>query len=78
VVRPEDVRITPPGTLPVDGQIAWPGRVTNAAFRGPRRVIAVKTAVGPITVECAANRAPSTGETVTLLVEMRDVWPIES
>jgi iron(III) transport system ATP-binding protein len=76
MVRPEDIALGQPGTPPRDGQFAWPGRVIDGVFRGPRRSLTVETAAKRFNVECPATRAMAVGETVTLVVDADNAWAL--
>jgi iron(III) transport system ATP-binding protein len=83
MVRPEDVALAPAGTMAVNGQLAWPGRVIDGVFRGPRRSLAVATAGQSFNVECPASRAAMVGDAVTLAGRRRQclgarlIWPVK-
>jgi iron(III) transport system ATP-binding protein len=76
MVRPEDVALAQPGTPARDGQFAWPGRVVDGVFRGPRRSLTVETASKRFHVECPATRAMAVGDSVTLLVDADNAWAL--
>jgi iron(III) transport system ATP-binding protein len=76
MVRPEDVTLARPNSPPSAGQLAWPGRVVDGVFRGPRRSLSVETAGMRFNVECPATRAVAVGELVTLLVDADDAWAL--
>lgn len=77
MVRPEDVTLAPANTQAAAGQLAWPGKVVDGVFRGPRRSLTVKTAGLGFNVECPATRAAAVGETVTLLVDADNAWALK-
>ncbi len=76
MVRPEDVTLGAADTKARDGQFAWPGRVTDGVFRGPRRTLTVETAHERFRVECPASRAMAVGDTVTLVVDADNAWAL--
>lgn len=76
MVRPEDVALGQAGAKAGDGQIAWPGRVIDGVFRGPRRTLTVETARERFRVECPATRAMAVGDTVTLLIDADNAWAL--
>jgi iron(III) transport system ATP-binding protein len=76
MVRPEDIEFGQPGTASSNGQLAWPGRVTDGVFRGPRRSLTVESGPLRLNVECPATRAMGVGEAVTLLVDADDAWAL--
>ncbi|HYC64880.1 MAG TPA: ABC transporter ATP-binding protein [Reyranellaceae bacterium] len=76
MVRPEDVALGKPGTAPQNGQLAWPGRVVDGVFRGPRRSLTVETAAKRFNVECPATRAMAAGDAVTLVVDADNAWAL--
>jgi iron(III) transport system ATP-binding protein len=76
MVRPEDIALGQPGTAARDGQFAWPGRVVDGVFRGPRRSLTVETAAKRFNVECPATRAMAVGESVTLMVDADYAWAL--
>ncbi|MFI4998750.1 MAG: ABC transporter ATP-binding protein [Reyranellales bacterium] len=78
VVRPEDVTLAGPDSPAWAGKLAWPGRIVEGVFRGPRRSLAVETAGLRFNVECPATRAVRAGEAVTLLVDVDSAWAIQS
>jgi len=78
MVRPEDVALGPADATARDGQFAWPGRVTDGVFRGPRRTLTVETARERFRVECPASRAMAVGDTVTLLIDADNAWAVPS
>ena len=57
-------------------QLAWPGKVIDGVFRGPRRSLTVETVGLSFNVECPATRAAQVGETVTLLVDADNAWAL--
>jgi iron(III) transport system ATP-binding protein len=77
MVRPEDVALAPPSAPVSAGQLAWPGKVVDGVFRGPRRSLVVETAGLRFNVECPATRAAAVGETVTLLVDADNAWALK-
>jgi len=74
VVRPEDVALASPSAA--NGQLAWPGKVVDATFRGARRSLSVEAAGLRFVVECPATRAASVGEAVTLQVDADHAWAL--
>jgi iron(III) transport system ATP-binding protein len=78
IVRPEDVALAPPDTTAAAGQLAWPGRIVDGVYRGPRRSLAVETAGFRFNVECPATRTTTDGETVTLLVDADNAWALKA
>ena len=78
MVRPEDVALGPADATARDGQFAWPGRVVDGVFRGPRRTLTVETARERFRVECPASRAMAVGDTVTLLIDADNAWAVPS
>jgi iron(III) transport system ATP-binding protein len=78
MVRPEDVALAPPNVAASVGQLAWPGKVVDGVFRGPRRSLVVETAGLRFNVECPATRAAAVGETVTLLVDAENAWALKA
>jgi iron(III) transport system ATP-binding protein len=77
MARPEDVALAPPNAPVSAGQLAWPGKVVDGVFRGPRRSLVVETAGLRFNVECPATRAAAVGETVTLLVDADNAWALK-
>jgi iron(III) transport system ATP-binding protein len=77
MVRPEDVTLTGPGQAAPAGALAWPGRVVDGVFRGPRRSLVVETAGMRFNVECPATRSMAVGETITLLVDADNAWALQ-
>ena len=77
MIRPEDVALAPPNAPVSAGQLAWPGKVVDGVFRGPRRSLVVETAGLRFNVECPATRAAAVGETVTLLVDADNAWALK-
>jgi iron(III) transport system ATP-binding protein len=77
MVRPEDMALAARGTPAAAGQLAWPGKVVDGVFRGPRRSLAVETAGQRFTVECPASQAAAVGEAVTLLVDADNAWALK-
>ena len=75
MVRPEDVTLGAADSAG-SGQLAWPGKVVDGIFRGPRRSLTVETAGLRFNVECPATRAAAVGETVTLLVDADNAWAL--
>ena len=59
-----------------NGQLAWSGKVVDATFRGPRRLLSVETSGLRFNVECPATRAAAVGETVSLLVDADNAWAL--
>jgi len=78
VVRPEDITLAPAKTAVPNGQLAWPGRVVDGVFRGPRRSLVVEAADLRFNVECPATRGASVGEAVTLLVDGDNAWALKA
>jgi iron(III) transport system ATP-binding protein len=78
MVRPEDIALVQAGTPARDGQFAWPGRVVDGVFRGPRRTLTVQTASKRFQVECPATRAMDVGDAVTLMVDADNAWALPS
>ena len=78
MARPEDVALAPPNAPVSAGQLAWPGKVVDGVFRGPRRSLVVETAGLRFNVECPATRAAAVGETVTLLVDADNAWALKA
>lgn len=78
MVRPEDVTLASAGTPTNGGQLAWPGKVVDRVFRGPRRSLTVETAGRRFNVECASTRAAAVGDTVTLLVDADNAWALRA
>jgi len=76
MVRPEDVALAGPDTPASSRQLAWPGRVVDGVFRGPRRSLVVETAGMRFNVECPATRSMAIGETITLLVDTDNAWAL--
>ncbi len=76
MVRPEDVALAGPDAPASSGQLAWPGRVVDGVFRGPRRSLVVETAGMRFNVECPATRSMAVGETITLLVDTDNAWAL--
>ena len=74
MMRPEDVTLAAANAPATNGQLAWPGKVVDGTFRGPRRSLVVATAGITFNVECPATRAAAVGETVTLLVDADNAW----
>jgi iron(III) transport system ATP-binding protein len=77
MVRPEDVALALAGASASNGQLAWPGKVVDGTFRGPRRSLTVETTGLAFNVECPATRAAQIGETVTLLVDADNAWALK-
>jgi len=78
MARPEDVALAPPNAPVSAGQLAWPGKVVDGVFRGPRRSLVVETAGLRFNVECPATRAAAVGEAVTLLVDADNAWALKA
>jgi iron(III) transport system ATP-binding protein len=78
VVRPEDITLAPPKTSVSTGQLAWPGKIVDGVFRGPRRSLVVEAADLRFNVECPATRAASIGEPVTLFVDADNAWALKA
>jgi iron(III) transport system ATP-binding protein len=76
MVRPEDVALAAPDTRARDGQFAWPGRIVDGVFRGPRRTLTVQSEGRRFQVECPASRAMAVGDTVTLVVDADHAWAL--
>jgi iron(III) transport system ATP-binding protein len=70
MIRPEDV------TLGAAGQLSWAGKVVDGIFRGPRRTLTVESQGRRLTVECAATRAASVGDAVSLSVDAGNAWAL--
>jgi iron(III) transport system ATP-binding protein len=77
MVRPEDVTLAGPDQAAPAGQLAWPGRVVDGVFRGPRRSLVVETAGMRFNVECPATRSMAVGETITLMVDVDNAWALQ-
>jgi iron(III) transport system ATP-binding protein len=78
MVRPEDVTLAAADAPATNGHLAWPGKVVDGVFRGPRRSLTVETAGLRFNVECASTRAAAVGETVTLLVDANNAWALKA
>jgi iron(III) transport system ATP-binding protein len=78
MVRPEDVMLVAPDTSASNGHLAFPGKVVDGVFRGPRRSLAVESAGRRFNVDCASTRAAAVGETVTLLVDADNAWALKA
>ena len=78
MVRPEDVTLAAANAPATNGHLAWPGKVVDGVFRGPRRSLTVETAGLSFNVECASTRAAAVGETVTLLVDANNAWALKA
>jgi iron(III) transport system ATP-binding protein len=78
MVRPEDVALGTGQASATNGQLAWPGKVVDGVFRGPRRSLTVETAGQRFNVECPATRAVAVGEAVTLLVDADNAWALKA
>ncbi len=76
MVRPEDIALAKAEAPASDGRLAWPGRVVDGVFRGPRRSLTVETAGKRFNVDCPATRAMAVGESVTLSVEAEHAWAL--
>jgi iron(III) transport system ATP-binding protein len=76
MVRPEDVALATGNAPAGNGQLAWPGKVIDGVFRGPRRSLTVETAGLTFNVECPATRAAAIGQPVTLLVDSDNAWAL--
>ena len=76
MVRPEDIALGHAGAKAGEGQFAWPGRVVDGVFRGPRRTLTVETASKRFHVECPATRAMAVGDVVTLVVDADNAWAL--
>jgi iron(III) transport system ATP-binding protein len=77
VVRPEDVVLDREGA-PADGKLAWPGRVADGIFRGPRRSLSVDAGGLSLHAECPAARRVAVGDKVTVLVDTDSTWAIQA
>ena len=77
MVRPEDVTLAGPDQPAPAGQLAWPGRIVDGVFRGPRRSLVVETAGMHFNVECPATRSVAVGETITLLADVDNAWALQ-
>jgi len=76
VVRPEDVVLGEAETT-APGKLAWPGKVVDGIFRGPRRTLIVEAAGLRFNAECPATRAVAVGDAVTVLVDAESTWAVE-
>ena len=76
MIRPEDVTLAGPDASASSAQLAWPGRIVDGVFRGPRRSLVVETAGMGFNVECPATRSMAVGETTTLLVDTDKAWAL--
>jgi iron(III) transport system ATP-binding protein len=76
MIRPEDVALAGPDAPVSSAQLAWPGRIVDGVFRGPRRSLVVETAGMRFNVECPATRSMTVGETITLLVDTDKAWAL--
>jgi hypothetical protein len=59
------------------GKLAWPGKVVDGIFRGPRRSLSVEAAGLRFNAECPATRPIGVGDAVTILVDAESTWAIE-
>ncbi len=76
VVRPEDVVLGEADTT-APGKLAWPGKVVDGIFRGPRRTLIVEAAGLRFNAECPATRAVAVGDAVTVLFDAESTWAVE-
>jgi hypothetical protein len=77
-MRPEDVALAPPNAPVSAGQLAWPGKVVDGVFRGPRRRAFDVEAQPRRLDRQRATRAAAVGETVTLLVDADNAWALKA
>jgi iron(III) transport system ATP-binding protein len=78
MVRPEDLALAAADAPATNGQLAWPGKVVDGVFRGPRRSLTVEAAGKRFNVECPATRAAAVGDTVALLVDTDNAWALQA
>ena len=76
MVRPEDVTLGQANAPASNGQLAWPGKVVDGVFRGPRRSLTVETAGLKFNVECPPGRPARIGESVTIVATPDDAWAV--
>ncbi len=76
LVRPETIALAAAGTAARDGEIAWPGRVAAAIFRGPRSSLAIAADGMMFNVEVPARQAAPVGTAVTLLCDADTLWAL--
>jgi iron(III) transport system ATP-binding protein len=78
MVRPENILLAPPGTVPRAGQTAWSGQVVASIFRGPRCSITVRSDAQDFHVEAPALKAAPVGTALTLICDEDGAWAIRS
>jgi iron(III) transport system ATP-binding protein len=76
MVRPENIALAPPGRAAGADEIAWPGRIAAAIFRGARCSVTVAAAERSFQVEVPARHAAEMGSAVTMIANCADAWAI--